>query len=418
MNIKRLRKFFPSKGFKVIKMILTIILSIILTLIIAFIAFYVWGSSPTLPVEKYSEIIRYSSRDTLSSTHSSKKNETNETNETNDKTNEFTLMTYNIGYLSGMSNNRPVRVEKQTFETHMDQFLHLVKQIEPDFIGFQEIDFHSHRSYNIDQLKHIADNSGYPFGAKAINWDKHYVPFPSGPISAHFKAMLSGQAVLSRFPIISTERIVFQKPEENPFYYNAFYMDRIAQIVNVRLNDQDAGQGIEQDIILINVHLEAFHQKTREKQAEAVMNIFRTYDKDYPVLLFGDFNSVPPEAPGKTNFSDEPETDFTSDRTISILMGKPLTGNKDNNNNSPSRDPLHQNSKSPIIEAADMSIFTFPSQTPNRKLDYVFYNPIKIECVTVFAPQISSSDHHPLVVKFRLKKTKTGSPIHRENKEK
>ena len=62
----------------------------------------------------------------------------------------------------------------------------------------------------------IALYCGFLEGAYAVNWDKRYVPFPYWPPVVHFGEMLSGQGVLSKFPILMNKKIVLQKPEENP----------------------------------------------------------------------------------------------------------------------------------------------------------------------------------------------------------
>lgn len=323
-------------------------------LLLALTIFYFWGSSGTLPQEKLSEIIVYS----------------DSTAEPRAETETFTVMTYNIGYLSGMFNNLPVKTGKSLFENNMKEFLELVKKIQPDVIGFQEIDFNSRRSFYINQLETIAENAGYKYGAVAINWDKRYVPFPYWPPSVHFGKMLSGQAVLSRRPILSTKRVVLEKPANTPFYYNAFYLDRLVQMVKIQIK--------ERVLIVLNVHLEAFDGETREKQVKVVLNIYRSYKDDYPVLLMGDFNCAPPNAPQKKNFVDEPETDFSNEKTIQLLLG--------------------ENS----LKAADLMTFTFPTDNPTHKLDYIFYNHEKMTLINAFVPQIDSSDHLPVVIAFTL----------------
>lgn len=284
----------------------------------------------------------------------------------------FTIMTYNIGYLSGMTNNRPVKTDQQLFDKNMNKFVEFMKKINPHFIAFQEIDYRSQRSFYQQQFKNIARKGQYRYGAAAVNWDKKYVPFPFGPPSVHFGRMLSGQAIVSRWPIRSTERFVLQKPKNNPFYYNRFYLDRLAQVATIEVG--------EHRLAIINVHLEASHQSTRQKHVKKVLEIYNKYKNDHAVLLLGDFNAIPPNAAQKKNFSDEPETDFSTDQTIPIILAETS------------------------LRAADLEYKTFPSENPTRKLDYIFYNHQKIEPVNVFVPQqINSSDHFPLVMQFRFK---------------
>lgn len=334
-----------------------IIFIVLIILILALIAFYFWAGSGTLENDQLSELITFRT----------------EINEPSSKPDEFTVMTYNLGYLSGMSNNRALRPPKSFFDKNLEDFIQILENTQPHFIALQEIDYHSRRSYYTDQLETIARQAGFPFAAKAINWDKRYVPFPYWPPSIQFGPVLSGQAVLSRFPILETGRIVLPKPGNNPFYYNHFYLDRLIQTAKIK-----AG---EQTIVLINIHLEAYHIETRESQAKKVLDIYRSYKKDYPVLLIGDFNSLPPDAVQKNNFSDELETDFSGDETIQLFL------------------------KEPGLKAAYLSKnqgFTFPSDRPTRKLDYIFYSHEKIQLIDTYLTPSGSSDHLPLYMRFQL----------------
>jgi endonuclease/exonuclease/phosphatase family metal-dependent hydrolase len=341
--------------FKVLKMSLTILAILLFVLILAFVIFYFWASSGTQPRDKLSKLITYA--------------DTPEPPQTQEI---FTVMTYNMGYLSGMTNNQPVqRPGKAFFDKNMETFLQLLEATQPDIIGIQEIDFHSQRSHYVNQLGTIAKKAGYPYAAKAINWDKRYLPFPYWPPSVHFGRVLSGQAVLSRWPILSTERIVLSKPKSKPFFYNAFYLGRLIQVAKIKIDSRK--------LIILNVHLDDMDRETREEQAKRLLNIYRSYKDDYPVLLLGDFNSVPPDAPQKKDFQDEPEMDFRNDRTIVLFL------------------------EEPGLKAADITGFTFPTANPTRKLDYIFYTHDKIELIKVFIPNIASSDHLPTAMQFSLK---------------
>jgi endonuclease/exonuclease/phosphatase family metal-dependent hydrolase len=281
-------------------------------------------------------------------------------------------MTYNIGYLSGMTNNQSVKRPKSLFTNNMKTFLQYLEENPAEVIAFQEIDYDSRRSYYIDQLQTIAVKAGYPYGAKAVNWDKRYVHFPYWPPSVHFGKTISGQAVLSRYPILDTERIVLQKRGDTPFYYNTFYLDRLIQVVKNKI--------AAHTLVVLNVHLEAWEQKTRENQAKRVLDIYRYYKDKYPVLVVGDFNALPPAALQKKNFADESNSDFTQDKTIEIIL-----------------------SEKSLKTAFPGSTFTFPADKPTRKLDYIFYEHEKMNLLDTRVVYIDSSDHLPLVMQFSFK---------------
>ncbi len=178
---------------------------------------------------------------------------------TTDTDSIFSIVTYNIGYLSGMTNNLAIAKPKELFENNMQTVIHEVKAVNPDIIAFQEIDYKASRSYNVNQQNEIA-KLGYNFVAKAVNWDETYVPFPYWPPTMHFGKVISGQSILSKYPLSAHQRIVLERVPEAPFYRDALYLERLAQVVKVDLNGKE--------VVLINVHLEAFDKQTRGRQFE------------------------------------------------------------------------------------------------------------------------------------------------------
>ncbi|MGB3464926.1 MAG: endonuclease/exonuclease/phosphatase, partial [Cyclobacteriaceae bacterium] len=119
----------------------------------------------------------------------------------------LSVVTYNMGYLSGMSNNLPIATTRSFYKNNEDSLIYFLETIKPDIVALQEIDFDSERSYNVDQLAIIAEGTQLQNTAKAVNWDKKYVPFPYWPVSNHFGGILSGQAVASHFSILETKSV-------------------------------------------------------------------------------------------------------------------------------------------------------------------------------------------------------------------
>jgi endonuclease/exonuclease/phosphatase family metal-dependent hydrolase len=217
----------------------------------------------------------------------------------------------------------------------------------------------------------IAFYAGYNSSAMAVNWDKKYVFFPYWPPSVHFGRMLSGQGIISQFPITYNKRVVLPKPPANPFYYNAFYLDRLIQISEVEINDHA--------LIIINVHLESFDRETREEQSEILAGHVLQYVDKYPLLLIGDFNCRPPFQ----GFGS------SSESTIQSLLNIP-------------------GMVTAITEEVYMEdpeqYMTFSSDKPYEKLDYIFYNPRfirKLEAGTLYEAGLAS-DHLPVYMKFIL----------------
>ncbi|NNC69267.1 MAG: endonuclease/exonuclease/phosphatase [Flavobacteriaceae bacterium] len=314
----------------------------LLILIVLSAVFFMWASSPQLLEKDYNKLISNS----------------NEKNILRDSV--HSIVTYNIGYLSGMTNNKAVEKPKSLFETNLKNVKHLFSLLQPDIIALQEIDYGASRSYKINQQNELA-TLGYHYIAQAINWDEHYVPFPYWPPSVHFGEMLSGQSILSKFPLVDHKRIVLERVPDNPFYRDALYLDRLAQVVKATINDKE--------LILINIHLEAFDKDTRIRQFHDVLHIFNQYATDYPTILLGDFNS---------NARDR-------DAIIQELLTNNNVGNAAFNKDS--------------IEN------TFNTTNPFKRIDYIFYTNETIEYIdgTVLNDFGTASDHLPVYMKFKFK---------------
>ena len=317
--------------------------------------FYFWGSSGSYSKQNYAAIVDYA------------KGGLNEgaviTGE-----DTHTIVSYNLGYLSGLANNTTAKTDRAFFETNQQRVVAALKAVKPDIVALQEVDFDSSRSYGVDQSKAIAQALDMVYGAIAISWDKNYVPFPYWPPSAQFGKILSGQSIISRFPfsIEKNSRVVLEKVASNPFYYNAFYLDRLAQVSEV--------SWLDKTLIVINVHLEAFDEPTRVSQTRFVRSLAEDYAKTHPVILLGDFNS-------SLNRTEESE-----------FSAKIMADSK--------------RFASAVPEAEwGKAMATFPSDRPEYTLDYIWYTPNTIEAVStkVIGAAGEASDHLPLMMEFRLK---------------
>lgn len=328
------------------------ILTSLLIISILIVSFYFWAKKSNYSVSEYTEVTNFS----ISS---------------NNPSDTFSVMTYNIGYLSGMTNNLPLERSLLDFKTRMDKAIALFLDKDPQIIAFQEIDFSSNRSFNTNQYEQIANSCSFINGAKAINWDKTYVPFPYWPMKYHFGKIYSGQAILSNYKIFSNQRIVLPQPESNTFYYNDFYLDRLAQKTWLNLGDDS--------LLIINVHFEAWNGPTRELQSTIIIDLYQKYEKEYPIILLGDFNCTPPYS--KNAYKEA---------TIKSLLDIPsLTSVIDES----------RYLRSP------KDFYTFNSETPDQKIDYIFYNQLFLTCIEskVLRDVTKVSDHLPVFARFELK---------------
>jgi endonuclease/exonuclease/phosphatase family metal-dependent hydrolase len=323
---------------KIIKILFVVFLSLLFILV----GFYFWASSPNHSPDTYAKTYTYTHPSTIN----------------NDSI--FSVITYNIGYLSGMTNNLAIEKPRTFYVDNLQTVLDQFKNLNADILALQEIDYASNRSYNINQQNEIA-KLGYNFIGETINWDKKYLPFPYFPISIQFGKMFSGQSILSKYKIIKQDRIELERNKTNPFYYDAFYIDRLAQVVKIKIQ--------RETLVLINVHLEAYHQETRLKQTKKIIEIYQRYCMEFPTILLGDFNS-------DINYENA---------SIDLLLKLPKTGNA-------------------VFNKAAIQN-TFNSEKPTERLDYIFYNTDFIKFIDgkVLTEFAQASDNLPLMMNFNFK---------------
>lgn len=338
LNLKKKLTLFCA----FMKSFFRLFLRLLLLLTVVFVLFFFWASSPTMNEETYAKTFTHSYDTPVS----------------NDSV--YSIVTYNIGYLSGMTNNRAVAKPKSLFDGNLQKVVTEVKKITPDIIALQEVDYNASRSYEVNQEEELA-KLGYNYVARGVNWDEHYVPFPYWPPSMHFGKVVSGQSILSKYELKDYERIVLERVADNPFYRDALYLDRLVQVVKVTLDGKQ--------VVVINLHLEAFDKPTRVRQFEYVLNLFNSYKTKFPTILLGDFNSKARE----------------SDAVVQKLFTMDDVGNAAFNAENPEN--------------------TFDTKNPVERIDYIFYTKNSIEYIegSVLKSFEQASDHLPVEMKFKLK---------------
>lgn len=325
-----------------------ILISIFVFFLIGFVFFFFLASQPTLSKSAYYQVTSYQSKPIANPPDT------------------LTIMTYNLGYLSGMTNNLSVDREYEFYDSNMDAAVRLLAKLKPDIIGLQEVDFESARSFEQNQLDSLALRNNFGYSYRSVNWDKRYVPFPYWPIGEQFGKIVSGQSILSQFPISNDTTIRLIQPVNATFIYNRFYIDRLIQICDVKIGPVT--------MKVINLHLEAFDEETREMQAHVVKEVYERYCDKMAVLLIGDFNSRPVS-----------ETVFNEAMQV-IMQAKNIA----------SAIPDSVYSRSPE------SYYTFSSGEPYQMIDYILYNKNYIEMLEsrVVNEAGEISDHLPVIAKF------------------
>jgi len=251
------------------------------------------------------------------------------------------IVTFNIAHgrglalIQGLTSSRKLR-------QNLRRIASLLGRLKANVVALQEVDECSVWSGNFDHLDYIRAHAGFPHAAFGINNRR------AGMMNLSY-----GNAILSRFPVVDTETIVFgrRKVGEKGFLF--------AEI--------DVGGRI---VPLVNLHLHFSSRRRRLLQLDQLVAWLRGKEHER-----GSGWAVPPVICGDFNAPD------TRDDATASLLGH-----------------LH--------DYGDYTLYprlrpTFPSPMPRRALDFIFVPPgcRSVQCEVVHSVL---SDHRPVLVEFSV----------------
>lgn len=289
------------------------------------------------------------------------------------------VLTWNISYAYGLGSEGTADYVPQSashYEKNLLGIADTIKRRNADIVFLQEIDFYAARSHHQDQLSFLRANTQLKNSARALSWQANYVPHPLSHLSAHFGKVYSGGGILSRWPILENKVYLLEKPKSKAWWYNLFYLYRYIQVVTIDI--------MGKKIKVANLHLEAFDSQNKNEQAQFLMKLVKSEKFD---ILAGDFNTLPLGALKRSGFTN-PLDDYDYDKTPEILKEIDMDE---------------------VVDATTYQMnenlwFTFPSDRPDRRLDYIYYakewNLLNKEITYPSRPEIS--DHLPVSASFKL----------------
>jgi endonuclease/exonuclease/phosphatase family metal-dependent hydrolase len=173
---------------------------------------------------------------------------------------------------------------------NMEGIYALLREVNADVLMTSEIEVGSRRSAYYDMVAGILENAGFNYAAFFPNWESRYVP------SEGVGRLEMGNAIFSRYPIISAERIAQAEREDLPSERWYFYLHRNFGRAVLDLGDRD--------VAVYTVHTEAYDSDgTKSKHVKQILEEIRR--EELPFVVGGDFNAIPPNAARVERFPDE-----------------------------------------------------------------------------------------------------------------
>lgn len=201
------------------------------------------------------------------------------------------VMTWNIRFGAGRlpwfgdSPGTRVILTADEVYAHLQGIAAKIESSHPDILFIQEIDVQSKRTAYIDEVQWLLDNTYFNYGAYASAWKAQTIP------SDGLGRMDMGNAVLSRWPINTAERIKLPLRGDQDALTKHFYLRRNY------LKTQIALPGVD-DFHALCIHASAFStDDTKKHQIEKFESeLDGLAAQGIPFVAGGDFNLLPPGA--------------------------------------------------------------------------------------------------------------------------
>lgn len=248
----------------------------------------------------------------------------------------LTVYSWNIGYAGldaasdfFMDGGSQVNPTKSEVADNLAAIKDFISSNPADAWLLQEVDVHSDRTGNVNELEAVAESYPGSF-ALAYNYKCAFVPIPLPPIGQ----VESGIATFTNCVVkTASERIALPCPFSWP--------SRVANLKRCLLVTRLAVEGSDKEVVLVNLHLEAYDDgEGKAAQTKLLMEFLQQeYEKGNYVIAGGDFNQTfpgvldafPVEAdvwtPGVMEESALPEGfqyAFDGDSPSCRLLNKPL----------------------------------------------------------------------------------------------
>ncbi|MCR4676399.1 MAG: endonuclease/exonuclease/phosphatase family protein [Sphaerochaetaceae bacterium] len=201
---------------------------------------------------------------------------------------EYTIMTWNIGYGAYepdvdffMDGGKMAwGKSRDSVVSNMENIKDLIKETDPDFAFFQEVDTDSTRSFHVDERTFLYEALPSECSVYAQNYDSPFLFYPfTQPIGKSVSGILtfsSGQitsSVRRQLPLEGGVRVIFD-------------LDRCYTVSRIPVSTGG-------ELVLVNFHFSAFTKdgKISTEQLDMVLRLMKEeYEKGNWCICGGDFN--------------------------------------------------------------------------------------------------------------------------------
>ena len=205
-----------------------------------------------------------------------------------EKDKEYSVVTYNLGFgaytpdfsffMDGGKSS--VAESKESVIMTISGAADMVKEMEPDFLFFQEVDLDSTRSYHVNQYDMLAKTFDTYTSNFAVNYDSAFLFYPFHEPHGKSKSSL---ATFSKYEM--TWAVRRSLPISTSFS-KFFDLDRCYSITRIPVVDG-------KELCLYNVHLSAYGNSDEIRAGQIGMlceDMKADYEKGNYVICGGDFN--------------------------------------------------------------------------------------------------------------------------------
>ena len=222
---------------------------------------------------------------------------TKEATETLTKGDSFRVMAWNMGY-GALGDNADFFMDggtsvmsatEERVDINIAGIAGGVLQQDPDFLLLQEVDLNSKRSYYKNEREELEMRIPGEYDKTfAYNFKAKYVPYP---FPENIGQVEGGILTFSKYKVSDASRISLPSPFKWPV--RALNLKRCLLVNRIPVQDEN-GNSSGEELVLVNVHLEAYDDGEGKKEQTEILRSFlqEEYDKGNYVIAGGDFNQT------------------------------------------------------------------------------------------------------------------------------